>query len=752
MTEVGRATPRLDGRERVTGATRFVDDLVLDGMWVGGTVRSPVAHGRIRAIRWDPGFDWDRVVRVTAADVPGRNVSLFIDDDQPMLAYGVVRHVEEPVALVAAPDAELLRRALGAVTLDIEPLDALLDHREAEGADVRVWGRDNVVRRARMVRGDVERALGEAAHVVEETYDTGAQEHLYIEPQGMIAEPDGEGGVIVRGSMQCPYYVHKALTTMLGLAPERVRVVQMATGGGFGGKEDYPNLIAGHAALLARAARRPVKIVYDRTEDMRATTRRHPATVTIRAGVDGDGHLLAVRTRIQLDAGAYSTCSPVVLARAVIHGAGPYRVPAVDVRGVALATNTPPSGAFRGFGAPQVAFAVERHMDRLAAAAGLDPLEIRRRNALRPGDRTASNQLLRDSVGMLPCLEEVARRSDYRRRRAAAAEQRSRGERVSRGVGLAGFYHGGGFTGSGEDRIQARVGVELLDADGGGTAGFRVLAATTDMGQAAPTAFAQIAADALGVPLERLSVAQPDTSVVPDSGPTVASRSIQVVGRVVHEAATELAGALRRWAAETGRAPDDPLVEIAAAHLADAGPLRREAVYACPPDTRWDEETYQGDAYAGYGFAADVVEVEVDRDTLAVRVTGFWTAHEIGKAINPQIVEGQIHGGSLQGLGYAWLEEIHRDGDGGVANPTFGTYLVPCAADAPEMDVAVLEEPFPYHPHGAKGLGELSHDVPAPALAAAVEDATGLPLRRIPVTPEHLLAEARRAGKEWPWS
>ncbi len=744
MTEVGKSPPRLDGRERVTGGSRFTDDLVADGMWFGGTVRTKVAHGRLRAIRWDPGFDWEQVTRVTAADIPGRNLSAFIDEDQPMLVEDVVRHVEEPVALIAAPTKELLAGALAAVTLDIEELPARLDYRDAEADDD-----EHIIRRQHMRRGDVDGALARAAHVIEQTYETGAQEQLYIEPQGMLAEPMDGGGVRVRGSMQCPYYVHKAVKTMLGLADEQVRVVQVATGGGFGGKEDYPNLIAGHAALLALAAGRPVKVVYSRVEDMRSTTRRHPSTITITAGIDGAGTLLGVRARIRIDAGAYATCSPVVLARAVIHAAGPYRCADVDVEGVAVATHRPPFGAFRGFGAPQAGFALERHMDALARAAGLDPAELRLRNALRVGDTTASGQQLTQSVGMVPCLEKVIEDSEYARRRQEASNQRARGERLARGVGLAGFYHGGGFTGSGEDRIRGQVGVELVD---GSPHRFRVLAGNTDMGQASHTAFAQIAADAMGVPLAQVTTAQPDTAVVPDSGPTVASRSVQVVGRVVADAAASLRRALEEWAAGQGLAADVSLEGVARAHLDQAGPLRRDAIYACPEGTDWDEDNYIGDAYAGYGYAADVVEVEVDRDTLEVRVTGFWTAHEIGKAINPGIVEGQIQGGSLQGLGYGWMEEIHSDEHGGVANPTFGTYMVPTAVDAPEMEVSILEEPFDHGPHGAKGLGELSHDIPAPALVAAVEDATGLALTSIPVTPERLLEVARAGGKEWPWS
>jgi len=749
MAEVGKSIPRLDGRARVTGAQEFVDDLQVPGAWFGATIRSPVAHGRIVEIRWDPDFDRDSVVVVTAAEIPGRNLVALIDEDQPLLADGLVRHADEPVLLIAAPDVETLAKARAAVSLEIEALPALLDYREAEGADVVVWGEDNVIRRFQMERGDPDAQMADAAQVVEGVYETGAQEHLYIEPQGVVAEPTHDEGVIVRGSMQCPYYVHRAVKTVTGLGDDLVRIIQMATGGAFGGKEDYPSLSCSHAALLARAAGRPVKIVYDRVEDMRATTRRHPARTTIKTGIDAEGRVLAAEIRVEFDAGAYSTLSAVVLARGVIHALGPYRCDHLRVEGLALATNHPPYGAFRGFGAPQTCFAIERHVDRIAAAVGVDPAEWRRRHALQTGDRTASGQELSQSVGIGECLDAVIERSGWAERRSAAAEQREAGERVARGVGIAAAFHGAGFTGSGEDRIKGTVGIELVS---NGPPYFRVLAASTDIGQASHTAFCQIAADALGVPVEWVTTAQPDTARVPDSGPTVASRSVMVVGRVVREAALGLRRQLLDFAAQGGRDPFEALDKRVLAHLEQFGPMRADATYSCPPGTDWDEERFRGDAYAAYGWAADVVEVEVDRDTLEVRVVGLWIAHDVGKAVNPAVVEGQVHGGTLQGLGYGWMEEIHLGEQGEVANTSFGTYLVPTTMDTPDMDVTLVEVPFDYGPFGAKGVGELSHDLPAPALVAAVEDATGLRLDAIPVTPERLLEACRRQGKEWPWS
>ena len=385
------AMNRLEGLSKLTGAERYLDDLPIEGCLWGMTVRSPAARGRVKSIRFDPAIDWPKFVVVDHRDIPGPNETYLIENDQPVLAADRVRHVHEAVVLIAHADRNMLRRAVAGVTVVVEPEPAVLDFRVPPTAAQIQRGTDNVLKSLRICNGDVAERHEVGMHVIEGVYETGAQEHAYLENQAMAAWIEGDT-VVVLGSMQCPYYVLNALKHALKRDASRLRVVQAPTGGGFGGKEDYPSTIALHAALLAIKAGRPVKIVYDRGEDMAATTKRHPSVVRHRTGVDKDGRLVAQQIDVLLDGGAYVTLSPVVLSRGILHAAGPYFCPNVLINGTAVLTNSVPYGAFRGFGAPQTLFACERHMDRIAAALGMDPVEIRRRNLLRDGQTTATGQ------------------------------------------------------------------------------------------------------------------------------------------------------------------------------------------------------------------------------------------------------------------------------------------------------------------------------------------------------------------------
>src|SRR5262252_1768912 len=393
---IGKSVLRKEGREKVTGRARYVDDIKLPGMIHGVTARSPMARGKIREIRFGSGIPWDEFTIVTAKDIPGKNCIALLIEDQPCLADSVVNHPEEAVVLLAHPDKYLLEEARRAVHFDIEPLPAVFTLEDSLAQTQIIWGEDNVFKTYQVEQGNIDSAWSSADFVVEGEYETGAQEQLYIEPQGMIAQASPSDGVTVWGSLQCPYYVHKALVRLFGLPKERVRVGQTETGGGFGGKEEYPSMIAGHAALLAWKSGKPVKMIYDRAEDMAATTKRHPSRTRHRTGVTRDGKLLAMEIDFTLDGGAYETLSPVVLSRGTIHAAGPYSCPNVRIRSRAVATNTPPQGAFRGFGAPQSVFALERHLDRVAAAVGLTPEELRRRNFIGKGQTTATGQVIRE--------------------------------------------------------------------------------------------------------------------------------------------------------------------------------------------------------------------------------------------------------------------------------------------------------------------------------------------------------------------
>jgi len=728
---VGRALPlRRDGPAKLTGTAAYADDLVFPGAWYGATIRSTDAHARLLGIDLDPAFAWDRVVVVTADDIPGRNVVAHIRTDQPILVPigGEIRHQAEPVVLLAAPDRDTLREARRRVRLRTQPLPPVFDPLES----------DTVFEHFELGRGDVDAALGAADVVIEGTYRVGHQEQLYIENNAMIALPREDGGITVHGSLQCPYYVHHALITGLGLDDAHVQVVQAETGGGFGGKEDYPSMIGLHAALLARRTGRPVRMIYDRHEDLAATTKRHPAVIHHRTGLTRDGRIVAQDIDLVLDAGAYVTLSPVVLSRATIHAGGPYDVANVRIRSRAVATNTPPNGAFRGFGAPQAEFAAEMQVNRAAEALGMSPLELRRRNVYRPGGITATHQVLGTDVAGLEVLERAAEAAEFERTRTRLAADRAArpaGARVARGVGLALAWHGAGFTGSGEEKMGSVASLELT-ADGR----IRILTASTEMGQGTKTIFPQLVAGELEIDADAIEMAPQDTSIVPDSGPTVASRTAMVVGGLVIHAA-------RRLKAEVEGRTGRPFGLSYRDDARDHGPTRIDERFVPYPGRHFDDDTYTGDAYPSYGWAAAVAEVEVDLDTAEVAVLSVVAADDVGRVIHPVLCEGQVEGGTLQAVGYATIEEIKLL-DGRYLNDRLQTYLIPTSLDAPRIETILVEAPFEDAPHGAKGVGELPMDVGAPAVVAAIHDAVGVWIHDLPASPERILAAL--AGLEPP--
>ena len=585
-------------------------------------------------------------------------------------------------------------------------------------------------------KGDAPAVLAGAARVIEETYRTDSQEQMYIEPQGFIGYPaEADGTVRVQGSLQCPYYVQQALCRALALTPAHARVVQAVTGGGFGGKEDYPSVLACQAALLARAAGRPVRLIFDRHEDLAVTPKRHPARITHRTAVADDGTLLAVDIEIVLDGGAYVTLSPVVLSRACIHAAGPYRCENVRVRGRVVRTNHVPFGAFRGFGAPQVCFAVERQMDLIAARLGRHPADLRRQNMLRTGDRTATGQHLLEGVGSEVVMERVLEKSGFLEYPWCVSREPASREpagRIRRGVGFSFFFHGAGFTGSGEALLKGRIGLEL-EPDG------RVLvrSASTEIGQGTLSLFQTIAAGTLGCSTDEVDLAPVDTHDVPDSGPTVASRTCMIVGACLERAAEQLLARVEQHSPAGGR-DSRTFRQRAVEFLAAGGDGAVEVTYSSPPGLEWDDKTYRGDAYPTYGWAADVAEVAVDLDTFEVRVERFLSTVDVGKAIQPQLVEGQLQGGALQAIGFAHLEVVTTR-EGRFLQDRMATCIIPSTLDTPPIEIELVEVPFPHGPSGAKGIGEIPLDGGAPAIASAIEDATGLRLRHLPITPERLL-------------
>ncbi len=748
LRTVGKSVQRKEAAEKVTGKAVYVDDMRLDRCLFGRTVRSTIPHGRIRAIRFEPGIPWNEFVIVLPQDIPGSNAVSLIDRTQPFLARDEIKHVAEAVALIAHPDKQLADQALGRIKVDVEELPPILTMEESLLASNLQYGSDNVFKSYVIQNGDPAERWHEADFILEETYRTGAQEHLYIEPQGVIAQAIPGKAVTVWGSLQCPFYIRKALAPLFGFDPGQVRIVQMETGGGFGGKEEYPNLIAGHAALLSwKAGGRPVKMIYDRREDMLATPKRHPCRTRIKAGFKKDGTLIALDIDFLLDGGAYPTLSSVVLSRGILHSWGPYRCDHSRARARCVMTNSVPYGAMRGFGAPQAIFAIEMHMSRAACELGIDSAEIRRRNFLRKGDRMPTGQIIREDLDLEMMLDRALEKSDYRRKQREFEEASQNHVPDAgwkrKGIGISCFYHGSGFTGAGEVSLASRLSMRLTRQGG-----VEVLAANVEFGQGTTTVLAQIASEACAIPPEWVEVHRPDTAEVPDSGPTVASRTTMIVGKLVERAGQQLCRQLIDAGYLGAAYRPKEFREGVLRFLQERGGLEVTVEYEPPSDIHWDEQTYRGDAYCGYAWSCDVAEVEVDPVDYGARVNHFVSVVECGRVVNPVLATGQIEGGIVQAMGFALYEDVvlHK---GAMANNQHTNYVIPTSADIPPIDVEFVEFSYGnYGPYSAKGIGELPMDGPAPAIAAAVAHALGDRfINEIPLLPERIMKEMEQINK-----
>ncbi|MFN2499302.1 MAG: xanthine dehydrogenase family protein molybdopterin-binding subunit [Pyrinomonadaceae bacterium] len=734
---IGKSVPRKEGRKKVTGQALYVDDISFPEMIYGTTVRSSVPRGRITNISFEGDIPWGEFTIVTAEDIPGENYVALILNDQPYLANGIVNHAEEAIVLLGHPNKYLLEEARRNVRIEYEELPAVFTLEDSVNQKEIIWGENNVFKTFLVDKGNVDDVWANTDLIVEGEYFTGAQEQLYIENNGVIAIANEQEGVTVWGSMQCPYYVHKALIKLFALPEDRVRVIQTETGGGFGGKEEYPSMIAGHSALLSLKSGKPVKIIYDRAEDMVATTKRHPSRTRHKTAVSADGKLLAMDIEFIIDGGAYCTLSPVVLSRGTIHAAGPYFCPHVRIHSSAVATNIPPHGAFRGFGAPQSIFALERHMDKVAAAVGLSPDEFRRRNFIQQGETTATSQIIREKVNMDQLLDRAFELTGYHEKRKRFASENASSDngasRVKKGIGFASFMHGAGFTGSGEVYLASVVGAEATSEGR-----VRILAASTEIGQGTNTIFAQIASDALGVDSELIEVAQPDTSEVPNSGPTVASRTCMVVGKLVESAVLALKQTLIGSSVLEQNYNQSDFQQACRNYIENFGALKTFSTYQAPPNIHWNDEKYQGDAYGAYAWAVYVAEVSVDALTYEAHVDDFVALQEVGRVINPVLATGQIEGGVAQGIGFTLFENVVWQ-NGRMANNQMTNYIIPTPADIPPIRVYFEENPYAYGPGGAKGIGELPMDGPAPAILNAIENATGVSFNQVPLMPEAIM-------------
>jgi CO/xanthine dehydrogenase Mo-binding subunit len=750
-TLIGEGIPRPDAIDKVRGEANYVDDLAFPGMLHGWVVRSPLPHARILHMDTASAFlSPDVSCLVTHADVPGTNVVHVIYDDQPALAEEVVRYVGEPVALVAAASRKAAKAAAEGMKIVYDEYPVVSDAVEALRVESPVIvsleeaaeGGGNLFNEMVLHKGDADAAFAEADVIIEGDYKTGYQEHAYIETQGAIAVPEEGGSMAIYASMQCPFYVQKAVSKVLGLPMSKIRVIQATTGGAFGGKEDVPSQICSLAALMAWKTRRPVKLILDRGEDILTTSKRHPSTVHYRTAAKADGTITAIDVDVILNAGAYQTLSSAVLWRSLCTAAGPYRIPNVRVNAKSVATNTVPNGAFRGFGSPQVIFPHEAQMDRLAAKLNMDRAEIRRRNVLVEGDRSSTEQLLETSVGMSDSLNRATEMIGWNQRLDAVKTFNAEHHGAKRGLGISCVLYGVGLGGKAPFLDKAGATMKL-EADGSVAAAV----GTVEMGQGLTTSLLQIAAEELGISMDRIQLAPVDTSRVPDSGPTVASRGTMMSGLAVLNAAKRL----RERIEDVANTHGIPLSDIGQRwdEIANLFWLNNldPAVegWAKTEPVSWDPETGLGDVYPVYAYACHIAEVEVDTATGETDVIDFVAVHDSGTILNRTLATGQVQGGVAQGIGFALMEDIpQRDGFLQVNGLT--TYRLPTIRDVVlDMGVDFVEAEFPAGPFGAKGLGEVPLMAAHAAVASAVSHAAGQQATSYPLDPDTVASLLRSA-------
>jgi len=702
--KISSSVRRKDAEDKAAGAMEYLADRFPVSPLHGRFFYSTIARGRIKKVTFPEIPEGYHIIG--ADDVPGKNNIQMIKDDWPVFADSEVRYIGQILFLVVGPDKGEILRILKEIHVEYEELSPCFTLEESESLKGGVQhGTDNVFAEFHIHHGQIDGPFEKADRILEKEYYTGYQEHVYLEPQSLFGHWE-DGQLVIHASAQCPFYIRHALTGALGLPDENIRVIQTPTGGAFGGKEHFPDVMAAPLGVAVMKLKQPVSLILDRKEDMAYSIKRHPSAVNIRTALDSDGNILANDIDIRLDGGAYESCSAIVLQRAVFASSNVYNFPNVRVRGRAFCTHKPPSDAFRGFGAPQAVFAVEAHMNFLAAELGQNPLEFRESYVVVQGDATVTDGLVHEQVMIPEMTERIMELSDYRNKYEAYKTE------PWKGIGISFFNHGCGFTGNGErDLIKAVVYLKKDRED-------RVFlyGSNVEMGQGLNTTFCKIAAEVLEIPLDRVTYVEQDTGVVPDSGPTVASRSIAVVGYLFQEGARKLKDQWKKGEEQS---------------------VRQD--YVSPANqVPWDQEKLTGDAYPAYSWGINVVEVEVDPLTYEIETKGLWGVYDVGVPIDRRIVEGQIHGGLIQALGYSNLEKLECR-DGRFRQVTMADYAIPTSMDFPSIECDMVENPYEYGPFGAKGTGEMVFNGGAPAYAAAVSQAVDRTIDEVPVLPETLM-------------
>jgi len=746
---IGENVVRVDSLEKVLGNPVYTADLIPKGTIYAKLFHSSIPHGIVKRMDLGAARSHPGVLGVlTSKDIPGLNESSAVLPDRQLFSDPVVRSTGDILGAVIAETSPSASDAAAKITVDYERLPTIFDPIKAlEAGAVKVHEKGNIARQMRIRKGNVEEGFSRSDIVFEKTYRTQFQDAAPLEPEVGLAIPE-DGGVRVIGSMQSPHHTQAAVAKVLKLPPEKVRVIQAVTGGAFGPKSDEtPYDVCSTAALAAVKFRRPVYCGMDREDSMVMHTKRHPFVISHKTGVSKDGMLLADESRIVGDTGAYASLGVFVIVRATFHTVGAYEVPNVKADSYLVYTNNTYTGSLRGFGGPQAIFAIESQMEELARRLGMDPLEFRVRNMLLPGKKNATSAVMDASCGLPQCVEKVVNSSNYREK---ARRYRSQTGNARRGLGIALLMHGNSLGPEGND--YGAVHVEVL-SDGSVSVG----SGLTEYGTGAISGMMQVASSVLGVPLSRFKLERPDTSKHRESGPTVASRVVVIGGNASKLAAEKLRSRIIPLAAEMLKSdPENVAMADGVAFdrrdpsstvqwddiVAEAyrrGISLKEDGFFMAPAAPWDQEVGQGTPYVQYTWGALVVEVEVDMGTGCYRVVGAHAAYDVGKAVNPAGVLGQIYGGTVQGLGYAMMEELlHKDGV--VVNPNLGDYYIPTSMDIPEEFKAfIVEVPGPLGPFGAKIIAEPPIVLPGAAVRNAVLNATGVSVDDLPVTSEKVL-------------
>lgn len=746
---IGENVGRIDDLEKVLGKPIYIADLLPENTLYVKPVHSTQPHAYVKDVDVYQAKRAPHVLGVlTYRDVPGRNLSSAIVEDRPLLAELKVRSTGDIIVAVVAETLKDAEYAASLVKVSYDPLPAVFDPIEALNSNApKVHEKGNLVKHFKVIKGEVEKGFVEADVVVENTFKTQFQDPTPMETEQGMAIPQ-EDGLLVIGSMQSPHLTKRAIARITGLPEDKVRVVQAVTGGAFGPKSDEtPYDVMGLAAIASLKFRRPAFCGLNREDSMIIHTKRHPAIIKHRTGAKSDGRLTASQVELYLDSGAYASLGVLVIMRAVFHANGAYEIPHIRNEGFLVYTNNTYTGSLRGFGAPQAIFAAECQMDELARKLGMDPLEIRLINMLKPGRRTSTNQLMDESCGLPECVEKVVEASDFTRRWRENLQQRGN---IRRGIGMAILHHGNSLGPEGNDRAVVYIGIDKSGK-------IRVGTDLTEFGTGSTSGMAQVAASVLGVPITRFELLRPDTLSFKESGPTVASRVVTIGGRAVKLAAEKLRERLNIVASYLleCRPEDVAIVDGVAFSVKEPSKtiqwkdlvkaaydmgvkMDEEGTYTAPICI-WDEKTGQGSPYAQYTFGAAVAEVEVDMETGLYTVLDYYVAFDVGKAINPQGVIGQIQGGTVQGLGYAMMEELVLK-DGMVLNPNLGDYYIPTSLDIPKsINIYIIEKPGPLGPFGAKIIAEPPIVLPAPAIRNAILNATGKAINSLPITPEKVL-------------